>query len=560
MLIRVLPIWEIGFMQDDSVASSWRHEGIVAGQSVFGYCHGFLKSMIEGQGRFVPGYCYLLLPILVLIEDNLLVYRLIQTTAQLLAMGSFVAFAAKLTRDWWTAGLSLVLFIAIYEIRDFHDPAFGQFITFPFLIILGCLACHQALICSETSGRSSLLALTWVTLLNGLAILTLDYAIPFALLACILLLTGTGKWMTRAKHALIAGLPVLVMMIIGIILRSQASSLYTGTSIGSLELGIVARTYWGQLVSALPLSYLIFDPQHFFEESWFDRQHLLPAGVAALAAFAATFYAARRAIMRCPMRTILAGAVLLLTPPLLISFSLKYQQQTTSGLGYVQTVFSYLGFSLVLAFVFDLIARSLIRWRRIHVGVLFLLAGGAALSAGSALLGSYRVADKINAIWRYPREILEVWLHARQESVRPDECYIVNRGWLNRWENFYFLAQHTGKPGRFVTQNEASSNPSVLGPRDNIIQLRYPFRAHPTDLALVLANFVDPAPSSNRLSAFVISRDKGKLAGSKIRLLRANESWEFPPEISVGRNGYYFRRLHLNVDSISIDDYLFGIQ
>jgi hypothetical protein len=553
LLMRALPIWEIGFVQDDCAASSWKYEGMASGETVFGFCHRFFKSMLIGQGRVVPVYCYLLQPLLVANADNLFVFRALQSTAQLVSIGAFAIFVAKLTRDWWAAGSSIIIAVLCHEIRDFHDSAYSQFITFPFLISLGSFAAYEALVCTESSSKRSRRALITIVVLNALAILTIDYAIPFSLVSCVLLVvTGNANWQTRLLRSCIAGTPVLITLSIDVILRNHYSSIYSGVAPG--ELTRVLPTYWGQLVSAMPLSYLAFDPQHMFVGRWFDTQKLLPTILLGAVACVGIFVATLRTQVQARGRTLAAAVVLLFCPGALIAFSAKYQQQTGPGLGYVQTIFSYLGFALLVVLIIDAISRFCREHRNIRATVLFAVSTSIGFCGAATWLESFRVADKLNEIWRYPRDLMEVWLQSAPDPSTSQDTYVINRGWLNRWETPSFLAQHTGKFTPIMTYGDAARKPESLAGR-NAIFLKYPFRSHPTDLALVLSAVPAQSRPKAQVKAMVVSRDREKLAGAELRLLHGSTRWEIPPDIVLGAHGYYFRRLIIDVESVVLDEY-----
>jgi hypothetical protein len=545
--LRLQAIWPIGLYQDDAAISLWKTEGQLAGKSVFGKSHDFFIGLMKYQGRFKPISCYIIGPLHIAIEDNRVLYRGAQAMAQLIGLGVFAFLCLRLSRSHWYWGLVILLFASFYEIRYYHDAAYGQFAIFPFVILLGSLTCYFAYCCSERTG-SVLNGYLWLTVLfSSLSLCTMELALPFCGAAALFMLGGSNPWRSRIIRVILAGAPIMLFSGIDAYLRSK--SIYTGTQVGNLSPAVFGHTYFGQVISALPLSYFHYDPQHLFSGSWRWTTDSLAAIAGGLAA-AVAFYLGSSGIRRPQgWQLPLLGLLLLLLPSAMISASLKYQRETSPGMGYLQTIFSYLGTGILAVLLVTTVADKLRQVKWLHVTFRALASLCLGVIMATTLLCANRVAQSVNTVWRFPREKSEVWLHVTRAAPGAQEAFVRERNVLDRWETPAHLFLNRGAHGNYYTSSGFVDPPPVLPPQASVVRFRFPARAEAADLTLIIGSFhIVESPTQSRVVALVVSTDQAKLQQTKLQLVAAEKNWEFTSETKLAHNGYYYRLLELPAD------------
>ncbi len=559
LVLRAQPIWTIGFYQDDAVISGWGQEAALAGQSGLAYCYSLAKAMFLTQGRLAFAGVLLLLPMQLAIADNLLLFRVTQSAAQLAALGAFMLFAKALSKSARFALSCGLVFVAIFEVRNYHDAAYGYFVLYPFLIATGSLSCYFAVRCSEEAGERLGLMFWAIPVLHTVGMLTYEMAIPFCVVSCLILAChGHGAMRTRLLRSIIAGLPVLMLAGVGIVAKSMMS-IYEGTRIGTISFRAIGDTYIKQLFAGMPLSYWLCDPHQLFEDLMRDPrvypQALVPAVAIGIATASALFFGVSRLRAKHPALLLLVGSVLLLVPSSLISVSAKYQKDSVVGVGYSQTVISYLGVSVIVvigsAFTFK---RLLSLHRPSAVAFACAVSGVVGLVAAISLASSCRTAEAINESWRYPREKMDVWMHASLPRGDGRELIVVDRSSLFRWETSPYVTQQRGTLGKFVTRSEYLSSKESVPRGTTVTLLRHPEVLHPTDISL----FVE-ASSTERggtwIRGYAICASKLKLSMAALSMSQGAQRWAIPMTVLPGRHGYFYRKIKLHVESGDVNEF-----
>jgi hypothetical protein len=313
------------------------------------------------------------------------------------------------------------------------------------------------------------------------------------------------------------------------------------------------------LSSALPLSYYILDPVSIFKTSVFNFDLILP-GFAVFASFTlAGHYGIRRIHFANILQISLLGFSLLFLPSALIALSAKYQLESVYGQGYLQTVLSYLGFSLLALLVVGIIHTWLKKFgEAVSASFAFLFAIMIGVIGVISTLSSYRVADTINEYWRYPREQVEVWMAIRPRNLsKNSELVVVDNSSRPRWENTNFLTQHRGVRARFA--DPVTDRLEIVAKDSNvdIIKLKHPTISRPSDLSLIVDSSRDANESIVR--AYVISTDRFKLSQYRLGLMGDDKIHNFDANIVRGRHGYFIRKVEFRAASESISQYSLNV-
>ncbi|WP_171164660.1 hypothetical protein [Usitatibacter palustris] len=558
VLIRALPIWTMPLYQDDAVISGYAYEAALEGRSLWSYCVNLGENILRFQGRLAPVFALGMMPLQAALEDNVFLYRVIQGAGQLLALGVFGLLVRAITKDTLAALLCVAIYVAIYEVRDYHDPSHAIFLLMPYLMVVGGLACVFALRSNESPApyRPSF----WmVPALNAAGILMYEMAVPLSLLSCLLLLFGGAfPWRTRIARSVIAGLPVLAIIAIGLVAKAMISS-YEGTQIGVLTPAAVAAAYQKHLSAAVPLSYWWYDPHGLMvgllRGTRWNPEVLLPSAALALAVAFVAFHALLRTKVRLSLTLLMAGATLLLLPAMLVSVSAKYQREALMGLGYLHNALSYMGSGIVLLALLSLLCQWGARLGRPALLTCALtLSCALGLVAGVTHLSSYRVAATVNEGWRYPREQMEAWMHLTRNTASGKAVVAIDRDWLNRWEWAPFLLQHWGVKGRFTTLAELPAfRTKQPVPDDALVIVRSSGRSHPA----ALSHFIDVTSMAGQrqVRAVAMSTSRERLTEGTLSLARGPQAWPFPSAVERGKHGYYYRQVVVPVASTDVREF-----
>lgn len=556
LFLRLQAIWPVGFHQDNAMASNWLAGAHRDGLSLFGFCHEMFARLVSKTGRFIPVVTHVLAPVQIAFGENLTALRCFQAGSQISAFLTFALFIRRLSRDGWLAGTIIVLFASIYELRDYHDPAFGVGVLLPALVCLGSLSCFFALRCAEDDRERWSLNWGLAAVFSLLNMLTWELALPFSVLACCILLTGSAPRQLRWLRAAVAGLGPLILTVVGLWLKRTSS--YSGTTLGDLQPSVVGRTFLEQATSALPLSYQHFDPQRIFPPGWTAHADNFTAVAIGVLAAVAVGVGIRETQPKRLRSIFFTGGLFLVAPPLMLSVSARYQKDSAPGLGYTQTSLTYIGVCiLVVASLVWLRNAIAIRWRIMSAAPGWLAAVLAGLIAGQTLLGSTWMADYLNQRWRYPREMFAVWLEATRSSPSSPRLLVVEHPWLSRWQNADFAFEHLGTRSEFITRRDFDAARGKAAAGTAVVDLSFTPLVERSGRGVVIAATSDGAPAERklRLSVFLISADWYALASVPFRLEKGAQSWLVPDPVVVGFRGYYYRRLEFETDSPSVEGY-----
>ncbi len=509
LALRWHPIWPIGFYQDDALTSDWIAEATATDRSVLAVCLDVFLSAAKFQGRIAPIYAFAILPLIIVIAERLWLYRILQAASH---VGALVAFSAWLRRAGAGAPyvyLSLATLASIYEIRDYHDPAFSQAMTLSATALLGFLALERAE--AVRSGADGPWPVVACGALSLGSVLTHDFGVGFALAAAFTVLMAGRSWLRRAATAAAVFLPSAILVLAG--LRLKAASIYGGTAFGSSSPAVIGETFLKQAAATLPLSYALANPAPLAlpPSSLYGPGAVLAvlgAGVAAALCWLCT-----RGVLRAPRGSALAAAVVvLLASAAATSVSLKYQQGLQWGVGYAQIYIQYFCLSALLAGGLAALLSAAARRPVLRAIVRGAAAAGLAVVFFVSMSHSGAVAEYLNQRWRYPREALAVALadQARQRSAADVEVR-VDRDHLQRWETAQFLFQHTGWRGEFRSAAEPAANDEQ--PRQRF-EVKYPAIADSSDVVVLIfseASDRDGRLATGRTTVYAMCTDRSKL-------------------------------------------------
>lgn len=565
--LRLHGVWNIGFFQDDSVSSSWLYEARFYNQGIFDYCFASFKGMVATQGRITPIYNFGVQPLVLALEENLLFYRIIQALAHVAVLFVFAAWLRRAGVELMTVFFSILVLSALYEIRDYHDAAFSQAITLPVTAFFGFWAMERA---EALSARTTNSKVPWsATIAAGLtglaAVLTHEFGLPFVLAGIFIVLLRARPFLSQARSAILVGAPAFLVIAFSTYLK--AHSQYAGTSFGETGVTVVGATLLKQVTASFPLAYWLSNPGSLGAPSPVVYQAnailaVLGAGAVALSTWIFTAPRQPTTTSTSLFRVFATCSVLLLSAAGLTSFSLKYQAESQWGIGYAQTYVQYFCVAAIVAsLVFKLAGGrfSETTWRKSQRAVARSI---LSVALGALFFVSFQTsiatADHINRHWRYPREVIALALEDFSKThATPIADIVVRRSYLKRWENFYFLYQHTGWRGHFISSSSGLPDPQAKNPW---LYLSYPNMVDSSDTALITIS----APNKEALQptiqistiVYAVSQNPSKLETSY--LLQAGDARPVPlRDFALKRRGtWYFARVPFAAQTDGIEVFI----
>ena len=218
----------------------------------------------------------------------------------------------------------------------------------------------------------------------------------------------------------------------------------------------IGHAYWVQLLGTLPFS--LGDAANPSVSSQFPT---ITSG-AAIAALAFSLIVLRsqclsqtvssEGIGRIPGSLTAQSICLMFIPPALTAITAKYQTELQPGMAYLQVYVQSLGFA-------DAVGAGLLYVRNAHRQLRSLTWAILLISlVATFVLHSSRnlsVIDHRNAYWRTPRELTASAMSGFRESSGLTSI-LVDRPYLQRWENPDFAARTLGEPLPFTIRSTAA--------------------------------------------------------------------------------------------------------
>jgi hypothetical protein len=401
------PFLYTGFYFDDSINSLIRSWGESQDAGAWESMKPALVDRFVRAGRLYPVGQIIGYSLWYYLFHNLLVYRFFQLALVLVNMIQLMDVMGRIPGGRNYRGLVWLLLPALFQLRSMHDPISSYQALFQniFLFGFGAIQAYQRY---QQGSRMAWLVVSSVLFLVSL--LTYEVALVFLPLFVWL------AWCARKEKGLTlkAVIPHVVLatlyLIAVFIIRYKSSLVYDGTRI-SLSPRLVV-TYLSQLSAAFPLSYAVFGHSGNFPLSALWKPPFLSVatftvmfvGVFLSSRFLGSEHKWRDAPDSHEVRPLLGFAlILLLVPPVFVALSERYQDMIKRpGIGYLPVYISYFGMAILLAIGCNRFVR------RDNMGVkkmAVILAFG--LVVGLNFAANRLVVERMNAFWRYPRDLVE---------------------------------------------------------------------------------------------------------------------------------------------------------
>ena len=469
IILSLLPILHSGYYSDDMVNSSLRGQIALDKMSYFNYTINFIDYMAKAYGRFVPVSIFTLTLIFYYFH-NIFLYKAIILLLIIINTLLFGLFTKKIFKDSYVSYLFMLGIPLFFQFRLYHDPilSFAGQLQFFFCYLFGSLIFLQYYL--ETGNKTTLIA---SLVLFNVSLYSYEISAPLTLLYFIIIYEEKRNLAISLRKSLPFIYSLLIAIFINLlfrfIIKSQSLPEYGGITI-HFNIGLIIRTLFMQIYSALPLSYFLTNPSHLFNHNILILlKQLNDKDIFLLVIFnILTFNLAKRInIANLNWRKSLSiGLCLLILPAIPIALSAKYQQEFNWyggwGIGYIPVYIQYYGALMVLAVIIILINKLIKSKNKITAPLI--LSMGMSLIIIINLHTNRAVVDKANIDLYYGRETLEKALDNNilkdipenstilvkyDYKYNPYPSYVFNglRGWIAGydWDNKYFFYLHSKK-------------------------------------------------------------------------------------------------------------------
>ncbi len=450
--------WDAGFFDDDSVISLWGEQA-EQHSSLWSYCWKDFVNFIKFQGRFVPVFSFGILPILIRIGDDILLYRLYFSAVYVVAFILLQHGLGSLFRSAAAATLTLTVFVANIQLQNYHDSYTSYFGYLPIAtaFIISAVASYNVILASAVSGKRVPLRLwgthiAWVLV----AISTWELAIVIAALTLLQAATLDLPWRRRGYFAVFPLAWGSLFAVINLVLKQHSTN--TGTVVAISSPAGMFQAYWVQLVGTFPFS--LQDPATFQDTGWPSLKVAALVGTLFCGFLLDRTIRRMRADTRNSSRILLSlglqAVCLMVVPPALTAITAKYQAELKPGMAYLQVYIQNLGFSIGVITIIVAARRWLIEHR---VG--FLLVGLVTLTFVIHWNRNRAIIEYRNSFWHGPRELTAEALQALHLSEEA-QGIMIDRTYLQRWENPDFAGRLLGRPLPFETGSQLAADFSRL--------------------------------------------------------------------------------------------------
>lgn len=376
-----------------------------SGQSPWSLIWDITDSWRANQGRFFPGAVTIGVSAHYFLS-NVAIYKAAQLVVVLVCVALFVVLVRLVTRSGRVAILCGLFLVAAFQFRVQYDPILQFSLQQPSLMILMLTTCILAVVGSRQNNHVVLLL---AALIYSCALLTYETTVLLSpAVVALVILENRRQWIRRSVYFFGPA-----MLAVGnlLYLRGQVETSAPGYT-SNLEPDRVIPTFFRQASGALPLSYAQLNTPPFIQRfpRFLDVQELRSWAVAGLVITLGI--AVLKKLPPTSTKTLVVmgfvGFSFWFLPALVVSQTVRWQDEVVLGNAYIPVYLEYFGAALVFAAGILLIRKLLIRrstvWRSVGASltVVFLVLGTLASTSNNRLA----VAQYFPG-YKWPRQFLE---------------------------------------------------------------------------------------------------------------------------------------------------------
>ena len=484
MFIQLQPVLSGGFNWDDAFFSVEAQSLRLTGEPVFARVWQEIVEYLR-IGRINP-FATFHFPVFYFMPD-VRIYKVFLVLLSLLNGFLFYRFLQLWSREHSLSAAVLLLVPLCFQSRLYHDPlnSYYGLMQVMFCELMGAMICFLRRL---RDGKTRDLIFSLVFFLVGL--MSYEMFFPLTLLFLIPALEQEKSLFKALRKILPFILAALLIFGLSMALRTNITeeTAYNGTSFG-LNIPVILRTFFYQVGAAFPLNYRTagYDLEFFGRGIlWQDVFITSPAAfmssirwqdILCCAILTLILTADPKKELKFSLYRLFFGLLLWLLPGLVISLSIKYQEDLHPGLAYIPVYFSYFGMAMLLYELFALITG------RISSRTSRLILSG--ISCAVLLINAQnnrRINDMLNGIFLYPRQTGEAALQAGILGGTEDLTVISKNPyslWEHGWDEepyqskFYSLNARSdvnAVSAKDYTENFRGSAPSIyINPANTVI-------------------------------------------------------------------------------------------
>ena len=345
-VIIFIPYVTNGFVDDDIINSQ-----------IWGLIHRFNLSLASymlitiknwmASGRImlsaIPG-----VSLFYFIHDAFLL-RAFSIATFIINVGLFVVILRKLKVDYAFIGVFLLCLLGLFHIIRWHDPLSGYAGLYPLLGSELCLSLIFLLKWRESAMVKNLWISAWIAFLS---LLCYEINLIYYSIAVYFIYTHKDKKLLRNLCVITS--PLLLFLCLNFLVRMQASTPYSGSSLGDLDAFPI--TYIQQIYATLPGIYYISFGKNYCSLTniltdiinqpiiW-----LLIVGVTiAMTIFLKSCLSERnKKSLNVDLKWL--GWLFILTPAFFVAISARYQTELKWGFGYLPIYYQNFGLAILLS-------------------------------------------------------------------------------------------------------------------------------------------------------------------------------------------------------------------
>jgi len=355
-----------------------------SGQSPWSFIWEVTNSWRINQGRFFPGAVTIGVAAHYFLS-TMAVYKAAQLAVVLVGLTLFVFLVRLVTRSGRAALLCGLLVVAAFQFRVQYDPILQFSLQQPSLMILMLLSLVLCILGARHDNHAYFI---FAMVTYSIALLTYETTVLLSpALALIVLIENRRHWLRRSFY--FVG-PAALAMLNLLYLRGRVETSAPGYT-SSLEPGRLIPTFVRQAVGALPLSYAQLNTPPFIQKfpRFLDVRQVrswvvgaLVVGLCMLALHKLPKVANKALLMMAGV-----GCSLWFIPALVVSQTVRWQDEVVLGNAYIPVYLEYFGFALTLGalvlFARGWFAARSVVWGRIAAVPLVALIALGTLAATS---------------------------------------------------------------------------------------------------------------------------------------------------------------------------------
>lgn len=452
-LVFLLPLMQTPFLGDDSWCESTTRGYLALTNTSLGQFWWAVEKDYIKSGRWYPLITYYY-PLFYFAGRE--AYKALVIGLILINVAQFGALVNSVTRSKSMAIMAMLMPPLFFQLRLYHDPILSYY---------GLMQVEASLILGSLSFFARYLATTkevWLVgsvTLYGLNLLTYEAFYGIIAAHALLAFHQWREWSSRKITKTL--LPFIALAAANILVMLALRSFYTVQYSGN-QLNLTAST-WGltfakQAIGALPLSYFMSFPENvgviFADMSPGALAFIGIASVALCVLVCGWFKGRPRAKNQSKGLAVLGilGLSLWITPCIIVSGAVKYQQELKWGLAYLPVYISYFGCMMLVLAGMEYLRQIL--QHRPQIRTVVSVASGASLACVFTLnyaLNLHIVAAYRNAELR-PRLLVETALRNGLLQSAPRGSYLICGLPIRAWDTPAFYKMHSGRSLQVVRE------------------------------------------------------------------------------------------------------------